>query len=261
MVARVVPLIVIVGETASGKSAMAMEIAKKFNGEIIAADSRTIYKYMDIGTAKPTKQNQTEVKHHLIDIIEPDEKYSAKKFKSDALKALDDISGRGKLPILVGGTGLYVDAILFDYQFSEEGALRDQQNNRHLAQRSSVKKNDIRPNTLVLGLSINRKLLEDRIEKRIESMLKAGLVAEVKFLATKYELNLESLSGIGYKTMFRYLNEEITLKDAKIELVRGDKSLAKRQRTWFKRNSNINWVNSSKQAIFLVQEFLQIASN
>ena len=257
MVAKLSPLVVIVGETASGKSALAMEIARLFNGEIICADSRTIYRYMDIGTAKPTKQNQTEVRHHLIDIIYPDEKYSAKRFKTDALKAIDNISSRGKLPILAGGTGLYVDAVIFDYQFSEKGALRNQQNNRHLAQRTSVKKNDIRPNTLMIGLNINRELLKNRIEDRIENMLKAGLEAEVKFLVTKYESDLESLSGIGYKTMFKYLNKDITLNEAKVELVKGDKSLAKRQRTWFKKNKNINWVDNSEQAIFLVQEFLR----
>ncbi len=118
MVAKVVPLLVIVGETASGKSALSMSLARKFNGEIICADSRTIYKDMDIGTAKPNAEDRAEIKHYLLDIIEPGQRYSASQFKEDALKAISEITKRGKLSILVGGTGLYIDAVIFDYQFN-----------------------------------------------------------------------------------------------------------------------------------------------
>ena len=111
------PLIVITGPTASGKSALAMDIAKKYGGEIICADSRTVYKGMDIGTAKPTEQDQREVPHHLLDVVEPNQPFSAAEFKERANQAICDISARGKLPMLVGGTGLYIDAVLFDYHF------------------------------------------------------------------------------------------------------------------------------------------------
>src|SRR6187431_630808 len=111
------PLIAIVGQTASGKSGLAMRIARQFNGEIICADSRTIYKHMNIGTAKPKPDDRKLIKHHLLDIIEPNEKFSASEFKSKALLAIGDISKRGKTPLLVGGTGLYVDSVLYDFSF------------------------------------------------------------------------------------------------------------------------------------------------
>ena len=116
--APLAPLVVIVGQTASGKSALAMGLAKEFNGQIICADSRTIYKGMDIGTAKPNKKDREVVKHHLLDIVEIDQAFSAAKFKQLANDLIVEIHSRGKLPIMVGGTGLYVDAVLFDYKFS-----------------------------------------------------------------------------------------------------------------------------------------------
>src|SRR6266496_2898548 len=123
------PLVVIVGATASGKSALAMEVARQWDGEIIAADSRTVYKGMDIGTAKPTAEDQAHVRHHLLDIRNPDEHFSAAEFKQLAETAIKNISGRGKLPILVGGPGLYVHAILYDYQF---GPAADMQKRAYL---------------------------------------------------------------------------------------------------------------------------------
>src|SRR4051812_49125553 len=110
-------LVVVVGETAAGKSALALRIAQKFNGEIVSADSRTVYKGMDIATAKPTAAEMAAVPHHLIDVVDPDEPFTAADFKKRAVKAIDDITNRGKLPILVGGTGLYIDSVLYDYNF------------------------------------------------------------------------------------------------------------------------------------------------
>lgn len=115
------PLVVITGPTASGKTSLAMEVAKLFNGEIICADSRTIYKGMDIGTAKPTKKEQAAIPHHIIDVVEPNQSFTVADFKELALKAIDDITKRGKLPIMVGGTGLYIDSVIFDYQFGPAG--------------------------------------------------------------------------------------------------------------------------------------------
>ena len=260
MVARVAPLIVIVGETASGKSAMAMVIAKKFNGEIIAADSRTIYKEMNIGTAKPSKQDQIKIKHHLLDIIVPGERYSAHQFKIDAQNAIENISSKGKLPIMVGGSGLYIDSVIFDYEFNRENYPKDIDNPRHLSKESPKQNKRIRPNTLVIGLVCEREVLYQRIEKRIDSMLKAGFAEEVKLLVEKYGKDNQALAGIGYKTLVKFINGELTLAETKLELIKGDKLLAKRQRTWFKRNEYINWFNNEEQAIDSVQNFINLNS-
>lgn len=258
MVARVAPLIVIVGETASGKSAMAMEIANKFNGEIIAADSRTIYKEMDIGTAKPSKQDQARIEHHLIDIVVPGERYSVHQFKIDAQKAIENISSRGKLPIMVGGSGLYVDSVIFDYKFNEKNYPKDIDNPRHLSKEAPKQNKIIRPNTLVIGLVCEREVLYQRIEKRIDSMLKMGFADEVKLLIKKYGKDNQALAGIGYKTLVKFINGELTLAETKLELIKGDKLLAKRQRTWFKRNEFIKWFNNKKQAIDFIQKFIDL---
>ena len=146
------PLIAIVGETASGKTAAAIEAAQKFDGEIICADSRTVYRYLDIGTAKPTKQEQAVVPHHLLDIVEPDEIFTVADFKKLADASIIDIHARGKLPILVGGTGLYIDAVLYGYQFSPEKGAKDSKNPRHLAPDTPRRLSELRSNTCIVGL-------------------------------------------------------------------------------------------------------------
>lgn len=253
--AKLSPLVVIVGETASGKSSLAMQIAKQFNGEIICADSRTIYKAMDIGTAKPSKKDREEIKHYLLDIIEPNQRYSASLFKKDALEAISNIANRGKLPIMVGGTGLYVDAVLFDYSFSSGEQQKDSNNPRHLSKSTQKNRGELRPNTLVIGLNRSRDELNIRIEERAKQMLEAGFINEVNTLVDKYGTDNEALSGIGYRTFAKYLRGDITLELAKAEFVKGDKSLAKRQRTWFKRNKSIHWINPS-QANKIVHDFV-----
>lgn len=253
------PLVVIVGETASGKSDLAIELAKKFNGEIICADSRTIYKGMNIGTAKPSKEDQQSIPHHLLDVVSPGQKYSAAQFQKDAIKLINDISIRGKLPIMVGGSGLYIDSVIFNYQFSGSDAPRDPVNPRHL-QKSDTStlsnKQQLRPNTLVIGIKLDREILEQRIKARLEQMVEHGLVEEVKTLGKKYSLDNEAINGIGYKFMGQYIRGEISLEEAKSLMIKGDLSLAKRQRTWFKRNQNINWITDKNQAEELVKTFL-----
>jgi tRNA dimethylallyltransferase len=256
MVAKIAPLIVVVGETASGKTALGVELAKKFNGEIICADSRTIYKGMDIGTAKPTNQEQKAAKHHLLDVIEPNETYSAAQFKHDALKLIDDINARGKLPIIVGGTGLYVDSVLFDYQFAPLGAARNPKNPRHLAASEQRPHAEIRPNTLVIGLQRDRDDLRKRIEKRVDVMLRRGFIDEVKRLGEQYGYETEALSGIGYRYFAQHVQGQLPLEDAKQKFINGDMLLAKRQRTWFKRNKSIQWANNSSEAVDLATTFL-----
>ncbi len=252
------PLVVIVGETASGKSDLAMLLAQHFNGEIISADSRSIYRGMDIGTAKPSKQDQEQIRHHLIDIIDPDEKYSVLRYKHDANKAIDDITSRGKLPIMVGGSGLYIDAVIFDYQFNNNPEVRSSINSRHAHTVTKVNYlNDIRINTLVIGISRSKEELESRISQRLDGMLSRGVIDETTNLLERYGPDNDVLSGIGYKTFTKYINGEIDMNSLKKEYIRGDMYLAKRQRTWFKRNKSIHWITKQSEAVELVTTLLQ----
>ena len=280
-------LVVIVGPTASGKTALALEIAKRFNGEIICADSRTIYKYMDIGTAKPSKKEQSDIRHFGLDIISPDTAYSAAQFKEMALTAIDDITNRGKLPIMVGGTGLYIDGVLFDYQFipltdtSERTRLNklnveqlqteimekelpmpaNSQNPRHLSRVIETsgaipKKGKLRPNTCVIGIQTNLQILKDRITKRVEEMIKQGFIKEVTDLSKRYGWDAPGLQAPGYKAFKDYIEGKMTLDEAKAQFVRNDYLLSRRQRTWFKRNKSIHWVDDKAEAVDIITTYL-----
>lgn len=234
-------LVVIVGETASGKTDLGIKIAQKFKGEIICADSRTVYKGMDVGTAKPTSQEQKKVKHHLLDIVEPNQKYNVAQFQRDALEAIHNISARGKLPIMVGGTGLYIDAVIFDYDFD----------NKTMSKR--------RPNTLGIGLRKDRQDLNKRIEARIDTMIRQGFVDEVRDLGEKYGWDNEAMTGTGYRAFKEYLHGKISLEEARQKFIKGDRDLAKRQRTWFRRSvhhESIHWINYSSDAVAIVTTFL-----
>lgn len=282
------PLLVIIGETASGKSALALKLAKKFNGEIICADSWTVYKGFNIGTAKPTAQEQAEVRHHLLDIADPKQGFSAAEFKRQATKTIDYINARGKLPILAGGTGLYVDSILFDYGFLPPGSAgqRAELNNLSLTElQNTVKeqkidttgidvnnkrrlirlietggqrpaRSDLRANTLAIGILTAKDGLEGRIEARVDKMLAKGLEQEVKGLAKRYGWQTEPMKGIGYREFRQYFEGQQTLDQTRQQIIRSTMQLAKKQRTWFKRNKSIHWVQNLEQAQALVQNFL-----
>lgn len=249
------PLIVIVGPTASGKSALALELAQKFNGEIIAADSRTVYKGMDIGTAKPTEEEQKLVPHHLLDLVNPDQPFNVVNFQGLALEKIKEIQGRGKLPIMVGGTGLYVDSVIFNYQFEGKNAEKSSVNPRHLAKPSDAR-GPIRGNTLVLGMDVDKNLLEDRITIRVKQMVKGGLAEEVRRLVDKFGWESEAMTGVGYQEWKKYFESSQNLEET-IELIAiHTRQYAKRQRTWFKRNPHIIWLQSSGQAQKIVTAFL-----
>ncbi len=250
------PLLVIVGPTASGKTALAIQLAKQFNGEIICADSRTIYKGMDIGTAKPTQEEQEGVPHHLIDVVRPDEPFTVADFQRLVYQAIDDIHGRGKLPIMVGGSGLYIDSVIYGYDFASTSGERDPQNPRHLAADAPRQELRLRDNTLVLGMRVDPEVLRGRIGKRVVSMLDAGLVDEVKRLGDLYDWNLSPMQAPAYKAFRGYLDGSKTMEESMSDFVTYDSQLAKKQRTWFKRNNSIHWISDPSKTNDLVTNFL-----
>lgn len=281
------PLVVIVGQTASGKSALGMQLAQKFDGEIICADARTVYRGMDIGTAKPTKKNRATARHHMLDIAAPDKQFTAAEFKKRANNIIHDIHKRNKLPIMVGGTGLYIDSVIFDYKFPPKGdttlrgelaklsveALQEEvlkreielplneRNPRHLIRAIetggvATARSELRSNTLVIGLQLAREELHQRISQRVDEMVQAGFEDEVRDLLEKYGYGAEALQAPGYKAFAEYIAGHISSEEARALFIRNDMQLAKRQRTWFKRNKSIHWLSDPKQAVDIVTTFL-----
>lgn len=284
---KLAPLVVVIGETASGKTALAIELAKKFNGEIIAADSRTVYKGMDVGTAKPSKEEQEDIQHHLIDVVEPDQTFTAAQFKKLATQAIEDIHKRGRLPIMAGGSGLYINSVIFNYQFNSPPDPKERQrledlsveklqqeievrglpmpqnsnNPRHLIraiETGGKKPTDqkLRPNTLIIGVIKDREQLKKRIAQRVDDMIRQGLIGETRELTSKYGWRSEAIRSTSYKAFSKYVEGQATLEEAKEEFVKNDLNLAKRQRTWFNRNKSIQWVSDKSEAVDLVTTFL-----
>lgn len=250
------PLLVIVGPTASGKTALAIQLAKQFNGEIICADSRTIYKGMDIGTAKPTAEEQDGVRHHLLDVVNPDESFTVADFQRLVYQAIDDIHGRGKLPIIVGGSGLYIDSVIYGYDFAATSSERDPQNPRHLAADAPRQELRLRDSTLVIGMQVDPEVLRERIGRRVADMLDVGLVDEVKRLSDLYDWSLSPMQAPAYKAFRGYIEGSKTMEEAVSDFVTYDSQLAKKQRTWFKRNNSIHWLTDPSKTADLVTKFL-----
>lgn len=290
--AKLSPLLVIVGETASGKTGLAIELAERFNGEIICADSWTVRKHVDIGTAKPTAEERARVSHHLLDIVGPDEDFTAAVFKRMANEVIEDISSRGKLPIMVGGTGLYVDGVIYDFDFLPAGDRKqreelnrlsiakllehieyskldlgdvDTRNKRRLIRLIETKgmkptRQPLRDNTLIIGLKTDREIIEQRIISRLDDMLAAGLEDEVKGLADKYGWEAEALKGIGYAQWQGYFEGRQSLPETRQKIIKATFEYAKRQRTWFKRNKSIHWFHApvnQREIVDAVTTFLQ----
>ena len=284
----VAKLIAVVGETASGKSTVGLELARRFNGEIIAADSWTVYRGFDIGTAKPSNSDQADIPHHLINIVDAHSGFNAALYKELALQAIADIQVRGKVPIMVGGTGLYVNSVLYDYSFMPAGPtdLRAQRNAMTIdellaeieAENISLGGIDVRnkrrlirllesggerpenkglrPNTLIIGLSVERQVLQQRIEQRVDAMLHDGLAQEVAALSNRYGWEVEPMKGIDYREWREYFEGSQNLALTRQRIIRATMQLAKRQRTWFKRDSSIQWLDDPSKAVDLATSFL-----
>lgn len=238
--------LVIVGPTASGKTGVSIEIAQEierrakespdgvfcgFKGvEIISADSRAIYQEMDIGTAKPTLAEQGLVKHWGIDLVKPGERFTVADWKAYAEDKISEIRARGNLPIIAGGTGLYVDALVYDYHFTEQNKC------------SQSDRREICTNFLLIGIDTPPEVLRERITERANTFFTQELYEETKKLVAKYAWDTQAMKSNIYQFVWSYLEGEISLERAKELFIYDDWHLAKRQLTWFRRNQNIIWL-------------------
>ena len=233
--------IIILGPTGSGKTGVSIKIAKAIGGEIISADSRAIYKGMDIGTAKPTKEEQAGIPHYALDLVEPGERFTVADWKSYAEEKIKEIKARGHVPIIVGGTGLYIDALIYDYQFSEQ---------KNCSDRTGVK-----GDYLIIGIKWSTPDLRKRLVQRIEKMFSEELYNETKTLAQKYGWDNQAMKSDIYEYAHKYINGELSLEEAKEKCFYEDWHLAKRQMTWFKRNQEIIWLPLDKVYQYVIKNF------
>ena len=233
--------IVIVGPTGSGKTGVAVEIAKRVNGEIISADSRAIFRGMDIGTAKPTMEEREGVPHYGLDLVEPGERFTVADWKKEAEQKICSIRERGKVPIVVGGTGLYVDALVFNYSFDENTKFKREgkaQGTGALAKDRAEMSDEY----LVVGIEWPMDKLRERLARRIDLMFDEGLYEETRRLAERFGWETQAMKSDVYRYVWGYLQGEYNFDEAKRLATTCDYHLAKRQMTWFKRNNKIIWL-------------------
>lgn len=281
-------LIVLIGPTAVGKTDLSIYLAQRFNGEIISGDSMQIYKSMDIGTAKISKDEMAGIPHHLIDIKNPDEPFSVAEFQKLVREKITEIHNRNRVPMIVGGTGLYIQSVLYDYRFSDDvgndeirtmleqrvktdGNMVLYEELKSIDPKSAVKihPNNIRrviraleifyctgktasdyqkqqvPNLLynvaLVGLTMDREQLYNRINKRVDIMMENGLLEEVKRLYDSNLREVQSIQAIGYKELYAYFDGIITLEEAIERLKQNSRNYAKRQLTWFRNKLDVTW--------------------
>lgn len=289
------PLIVLTGPTAVGKTKLSIALAKAVDGEIISADSMQVYKYMDIGSAKIMPEEMQGVPHHLVDVLLPEEEFHVARFQEMAKAAMKEIYGRGRIPILVGGTGFYIQAVVKDVDFTEtetDSSYRDElelfakehgaealheklkevdpaaageihannvkrtiraleffhQTGTRISEHNQEQKEKETPyRTSYFVLNDERSRLYERIDKRVDQMLEAGLLDEVKMLKERgYTKDMVSMQGLGYKEILDYLDGNCTLEEAVYILKRDTRHFAKRQLTWFRREKSVIWVNKNE---------------
>ncbi len=309
---RLPKIIAILGPTASGKTGLSLKLAKKFNGEIINADSRQIYKGMDIGTGKII--DKKGIKHYLLDVAKPDEEFTLANYKKRAEAAIKNILKHGKVPFLVGGTGLYIQAVIDNLEIPavlpnnklraelerdlqkaakskiknqkskildkwykkllklDPGAAKvvDKNNPRRIIRALEVSLATGKPfsklrekgekifDVLQIGITLPRKKLYERIDKRVDQMIKEGLARETKKLLKKYKPSLPSMSGIGYKEMGDYLNGNYNLGEAAQKIKFRTHAYARRQITWFKKDKRIKWVKNYKEAEIKIKKWILV---
>ena len=278
----------LIGPTAVGKTKTSIELAKTFHGEIISGDSMQIYRGMDIGTAKIKNDEMDGIPHYLLDIKDPSESFSAAQFQELAREKVEDISDNGKLPMIVGGTGLYIQSVLFDYQFSDapsdleyrqglEDIANDKGNQYVHEQLMKVDRDSaerIHPNNIrrviraleifyctgktmtqfqkdqeveavydasIIGLTMDREKLYERINQRVDLMMEQGLLKEVEYFYHKGLRHCQSLQAIGYKELFEYIDGTVSFEQAVENLKQNSRRYAKRQLTWFRNKMDVKW--------------------
>ena len=298
-------VVVIVGPTASGKTAVSIELAKKINGEIISADSMQIYKYMDIGTAKPTLDEMQGIKHYMLDVVMPDETFNVAKYKSMAESAIEEILKKGKVPIIVGGTGLYVNTLVDGIEFADvpgdeeyrneliekgyrEGAMSiykelekvdsksvkkiDPNNIRRVARALEIYKvtgktktqldiesrKEVKYDYRLFGMEWDRETLYNRIDLRVDKMIEAGLIDEVRNVTEKFKISNTAVQGLGYKEVIEFLNGNISYEEMIEKLKLETRHYAKRQLTWFRRDKRIKWIKPDENATCVIINELQV---
>ena len=284
----------ICGPTASGKTGLSIELAKKMDGEIISSDSMQIYQDMNIGTAKPTIEEMEGIKHYLLDFVPPNQKYSVAQFKKDAVQAIETILQKGKVPIIVGGTGLYIDALTKNIEYPEietdmnyrhelelemkkEGLTKLYERAKQIEEQAmqTISQNDqkrimrvleiyhqtgktktqlekesrMKPipyHYLVFAIQMDRAILYERINIRVDKMIKDGLIEEVENLLKKYQEFPTAMQGLGYKEVATYLKGECAKEEMIEKLKMETRRYAKRQLTWFRKDKEIQWIDGLK---------------
>ncbi|EOP65736.1 MULTISPECIES: tRNA (adenosine(37)-N6)-dimethylallyltransferase MiaA [Bacillus cereus group] len=304
---------VIIGPTAVGKTKLSIDLAKALNGEIISGDSMQIYRTMDIGTAKVTTDEMDGIPHYMIDIKDPEDSFSVAEFQERVRKCIREITERGKLPIIVGGTGLYIQSVLFDYQFTDEAgdatyreqmeklalergveyihkklqevdpksAERIHANNvrrviraleifhttgEKMSNQLEKQENELLYDVSLIGLTMDREMLYDRINLRVNLMIEQGLLEEVKGLHERGVRDCQSIQAIGYKEIYDYFENRVSLEEAVSQLKTNSRRYAKRQLTWFRNKMDVAWFDvtdgeKTSEILRYIEGKLQLKSN
>ncbi|PEI65712.1 tRNA (adenosine(37)-N6)-dimethylallyltransferase MiaA [Bacillus wiedmannii] len=304
---------VIIGPTAVGKTKLSIDLAKALNGEIISGDSMQIYRTMDIGTAKVTKEEMDGIPHYMVDIKNPEDSFSVAEFQERVRKHIREITERGKLPIIVGGTGLYIQSVLFDYQFTDdagdtiyreqmeklalergveyvhkklqevdpESAERIHANNvrrviraleifhttgEKMSEQLEKQENELLYDVSLIGLTMDREMLYDRINLRVDIMMDQGLLEEVEGLYNRGIRDCQSIQAIGYKEIYDYFEDRVSLEEAVSQLKTNSRRYAKRQLTWFRNKMDVTWFDVTggekmSEILRYIEGKLQLKSN